>query len=400
MRIAHTSDWHAGRVFKQVDRLPEMEKVLDALADDLAREKVDLLIHSGDVFDTGAPPAAAESLVFRFFKRVGRAGIRTIVIGGNHDSAARLEAWGGLAELVDVTVVPRPAAAERGGLIEFESRAGEQARIAAVPFAAPRWFTTALELAEGQVDPRTGLKIGGDVLAHQNYAQSLAGIVKGLSEGFRADTVNLLTMHTHLVGAAFSGSERTVHLGDEWATTPQAIPNTAHYVALGHIHKPQALPSAPAPAEYAGSPLQLDFGEVGEQKGWVLVDARPKQPARIERVPYRGARALRRVTLTPPELEREAPALRAEDALLWITVPLPGPDPELNGRVRKVLPNAVRVEAQVPEVAAREEVRPAPGAAPREVFAAYCRHEGREPTPALLAEFDRLLHDCQGNEAH
>lgn len=394
MRIAHTSDWHAGRLFRNVDRLPEMEQVLEALGDDLEREKVELLIHSGDVFDTGAPPAAAESLVFRFFKRVGRAGIRTVVIGGNHDSAARLEAWGALAELVDVTVVPRPAPADRGGLVAFESKTGEKALLAAVPFAAPRWFTDALELAEGRVDPKTGLRTGGDVLAHQNYAEALRGIVASLTAGYRADTVNLLTMHTHLVGAAFSGSERTVHLGSEWAATPQAIPNTAQYVALGHIHKPQRL-EAPAPAEYAGSPLQLDFGEAGEAKGWVLVDARAKQPARVERVPYRGARELKKIERTPAELERDAAALRAENALLWIAVPLPAPDPELNGKVRKLVPNAVRVEAKVPAVDAAGEARPPEGAPPREVFAAYCRHEGHEPAPALLAEFDRLLHACQ-----
>ena len=62
MRIVHTSDWHAGRVWKQqVDRLPELEAVLDDLAAYIEREAIDLVLMTGDVFDAGAPPARAEA---------------------------------------------------------------------------------------------------------------------------------------------------------------------------------------------------------------------------------------------------------------------------------------------------------------------------------------------------
>ncbi len=115
MRIVHTSDWHAGRVFKRVDRLPELADVLEHLGDWLEHDRTDLLLVSGDIFDTGAPPPEAERLVFGFFKRVGRAGVRTVVIGGNHDSPARLEAWisrPGMDDVgvlyVDVALCPPP----------------------------------------------------------------------------------------------------------------------------------------------------------------------------------------------------------------------------------------------------------------------------------------------------
>src|SRR5437870_13779616 len=104
MRIVHTSDWHAGRIWKSLSRLDELEAVLDDLGHFIEQEKVDLLLVSGDIFDSGVPSASAERLVFRFFRRVGDAGAKSIVIAGNHDSAARLEAWGTLAELVDVHI--------------------------------------------------------------------------------------------------------------------------------------------------------------------------------------------------------------------------------------------------------------------------------------------------------
>jgi exonuclease SbcD len=60
MLIVHTSDWHAGRLWKGIDRLPELEAVLEHLGNFIERERVDLLLMSGDVFDSRGPSAAAE----------------------------------------------------------------------------------------------------------------------------------------------------------------------------------------------------------------------------------------------------------------------------------------------------------------------------------------------------
>jgi exonuclease SbcD len=378
LKIVHTSDWHAGRVFKREPRLPELAAVLENLGDALEREKVDLLLMSGDVFDSGAPVAEAERLVFSFFKRVGRAGIRTVVIAGNHDSPARVEAWGGLTELVGVHTVARPRAADRGGLVTIEIR-GETALVAAVPFAAPRDLVSALQMAED------------DTLAKQRYAEGMRAIVENVTAPFRADTVNLLMLHTHLEGAAFSGSERSVHLGEEWAATPQVLPPTAHYVALGHIHKPQKIAAAGATALYAGSPLQMDFGEAGEEKSFVLVDARPRQPARWERVPYRGGCPLARFQLTLSEIERDAGRL-TQAGWLWVTVPLEVPDPDINAKVRKLLPNVLRVEVELPE--AIDEPKPEVARLSMDqaqLFEAYHQERhGVAPGPEILEVFKAL----------
>lgn len=388
MRIVHTSDWHAGRIWKGVNRLDELGAVLERLGDFLEREQIDLLLHSGDVFDSGAPVAEAERLVFGFFKRVGRAGVPTVVIAGNHDSPARVEAWGALAELVDVHAVPRPRRARQGGCLTLATRSGQPLRVAAVPFAAPRVFVSALDLAED------------DTRSRQRYADGLKAMIDEVCTGFAFDAVNLLMLHTHLEGALFSGSERRVHLGEEWAATPQSLPTSAHYIALGHIHKPQRLASVAAPAVYAGSPLQLDFGEAGEDKSFVLIEAQPRQPARVERVPYEGARPLQRVRHTLAELEREASRLAT--AWLHVVVPLTLRDPDLAAKVRRLLPNAVRIEAELPQMA--DETAPGQALSPRgtppaELYQAYHRRQhGRAPEPALVEAFEQLRHDEEGDE--
>ena len=384
MLIVHTSDWHAGRLWKGIDRLCELEAVLENLGDFIERELVDLLQMSGDVFDNRGPSAAAERAVFRFFRRVGMAGTKTAVIAGNHDDPARLEAWGMLAELVDVATVARPCPADRGGVIEFDVRSGERAVIAAIPFAKTSDLVSAMEMATD------------DTLAHGRYAEQMRGIIELLTTRFRPGAVNLLMAHTHLDKAVIAGSERQVHLGEEWAVTAQALPSTAHYVALGHIHRPQRIEASPSPALYAGSPLQLDFGEKGQEKSFVVIRAEPSQPVRIERVAYQGGKPLDEIRMSLAELEQHAERLR-EAGWLRVTVLLEEPDIDLNRKVRRLLGGAaVSVDYELPVRDDGVSVTKRGGLAPEELFSLYHRaRHNREPEAAVTAAFNDLLRQAE-----
>lgn len=381
MRIVHTSDWHAGRMWKNRRRLDELEAALGGLGEYLETEGADLLLVSGDVFDTGAPIAEAEHLVFRFLRRVGAAKIRTIIIAGNHDSPERLQAWGGLAELAGVRVVARPCGANDGGIIRHETAAGETAIVAAVPFANSRDLVAATTLASNESKART------------DYAEGLRDIVADLCSHFDAQAVNLLVAHTHISGSLLSKTEREVHVGEQWAATAQALPPNAHYVALGHIHRPQSVGAAASPTEYAGSPMQLDFGEEGQNKSFVVVEASPRAPAKMSRVPYPGTKPLRTVAMGLAELEARAPEL-IDQGWLRVQVPLELPDSDLNAKVRRLLPNAVAVTAILPELPEASVRGPAAGAGPIELFRAYfsAKH-GRDPGDALLDAFRAVLAD-------
>jgi DNA repair protein SbcD/Mre11 len=381
MRIVHTSDWHAGRLWKGINRLSELEAVLDNLAIFLERERIDLLLLTGDIFEGGGRSAEAERLVFSFLKRVGQAGVHTVAIAGNHDNPVRVEAWGTLAELVQVRALGFPRRREKGGVVEIIAN-GERALVAAVPFAQPGHVFSALDLA------------GDEGLAAQRYADGMRAIFEHLSTAFDRKAINLVMAHTHVTGAVLAAhdrSERGVYLGEEWAVTPQALPATAQYVALGHIHKPQRVDAAPAPTYYAGSPMQLDFGEAGEEKSFLVIEATPRKPVRVERIPYEGARPLVDVRMTVGELQRDADRLRGLGHLR-ITVPLDGVQPDVNREIRNLLPNAVSVAIDVAEVAETPSERLPAGSPPHALFAAYYRRtHGSEPHEATLAEFDRLL---------
>jgi exonuclease SbcD len=378
VRIVHTSDWHAGRVWKSRSRLTELRDILEHLGAFIERERIDLVLMSGDVFDSTSPPADAERAVSEFFRRLGRANVQSVVVAGNHDNAARLEAWGLLAEFVGVRTLGLPKRRNDGGLIELLSSGGEKACIAAVPFAPVGRLVEALTLAHDET------------AARQLYADAIQRIFAHLAEGFRADAVNLAVGHTHVAGAKPTGSERVVTLGDDWAATPQSLPATAQYVALGHIHLPQRVQAAGPHTEYAGSPMQLDFGEVGQVKTFAVIEVRPGKPPRVERVPYEGGVPLGDWSGTLPELEASVEQLRAF-GYLRVRIVLDTPMADLNRRVRQLLPNVVVVDSALPEV---EAARPEPALAslaPAERFRAfYQRRHQRDPQDDTIALFNEL----------
>lgn len=383
MRIVHTSDWHAGRNWKGQDRLPELQSVLEHLGDFIERKRIDLVLMSGDVFESQVPPPEAERAVSGFFKRLGAAGIPSVVVAGNHDHPVRMDAWGMLAEFVGVQARGLPRRRTEGGLIELSSKSGDSVCVAAVPWASPGRIVEALTLARDETQ------------AKQQYADAMQHILAHLAEGFRQGAVNLVVAHSYIAGAKSCGSERIVTLGDEWAATAQSLPPIAQYVALGHVHRPQRIEAAGPHTQYAGSPMQLDFGEVDDEKSFVVIDVSPGKPPRVERVPYEGGSRLGEWTGTITDLERDADSLR-HFGYLKVRVTLDSPMPDLNRRARQILPNIVVVEAVLPEMSPSDSEeghghRPTAAVAPLDQFRNfYQREHQREPQADTLTMFSDL----------
>lgn len=377
MKIVHTSDWHVGRRWKGIQRLDELEAVLDHLGSFIEEHAIDLVLHSGDVFESRNPPAEAEQLVNRFLVRVGRTGTQMIVLAGNHDDPLRFDARSLLTEFVNVQIIGRPRPASRGGTRTIETRCGETAVVAALPFASPGAWVSALDIA------------GEEASARGKYARMFQLAVEDLCGAFQPDAVNLLMAHTHIEGAAFGESERRVHIGEDWAARPKSLPATASYIALGHIHMPQRI-DVPAPAYYAGSLLQMDFGEAGEEKSFVVVTASPGRPVTVEHVPYEGGLPLVDLRASLAELEEAADEHR-EGCWLRVTVPLTEKDPDLNRKVRELLPNALVVRAELPEPEDDADFRLDARASPVGHYSAYhLREHQHEASLELLESFTDL----------
>jgi exonuclease SbcD len=394
VRILHTADWHVGKTVRGRDRAGEHQAVLGEIAMVADDEAVDLVLVVGDVFDTAAPAPESERIVYEALLRLTAGGERpVVVVSGNHDNPRRLGAVTPVFDLANVvlqTAIRRP---DDGGVIEIDvARTGERARLALVPFLPQRHVVQVADLMA-----LDATQTGGQ------YASRLAQIIGVLTAPFTPDAVNIVMAHLMVSGGMLGGGERNAHtIFDYWVAT-NAFPAAAHYVALGHLHRPQRL-DGPCPIWYSGSPLAMDFGEQDDRKSVLLIDAAPGAPARVREVPLRSGRRFATVRGTLAELT----VLAATAAATAVDGPGgPGESGEsspflrvvvrdkarvgLADEVRALFPDAVDVKIETPAISRTRVVDvDRSGRSPHDLFAAYL-DEGGVDGEGLLPLFDELL---------
>lgn len=243
---------------------------------------------------------------------------------------------------------------------------------------------------------------------HALYADRVhvveASLARGLLDGFDPSRdVSVFAAHLHVGGAVLSGSERRVHVGDSYASHLEHIPPVS-YAAFGHIHKPQALPGTVLTGAYAGAPIQLDFGELGEAKRVVLVEARPGRPADVTSIPLSGGRPLWRFDGTLEELTATAPQVGR--CLALVTVRTETATPGLDLRVQELLPAAVLLQVhevpadrRLPTLAADPSSDgPEPGL--EEMFRSYLAEVGTRGSAAdrVMATFATLVQAVESEQ--
>src|SRR6516164_2763119 len=93
LRIIHTSDWHLGQTFIQKSRIEEHQLFIDWLLQTMETENIDAIIIAGDIFDVSNPSIEEINKYHYFLIEAYKKKIQVIVVGGNHDSASRLNSY-------------------------------------------------------------------------------------------------------------------------------------------------------------------------------------------------------------------------------------------------------------------------------------------------------------------
>ncbi len=279
MKLLHTSDWHIGKAIRGHSRAGEHRDVLAEITDIAADRKVDLVVVAGDLFDTAAPTPESEAIAYDALLALAEAA-PVIVIAGNHDSARRLDAVSQLLALGRITVAATPRPPSQGGVARFSTDDGTPVNVAMIPFVSQRAIVRADALMSQPAFRNA-----------QSYAERLRAVIGAVSAPFDADSVNIVAAHVFVAGGATGGGERAAHLVDEYAVSAVDFPMSAGYVALGHLHRAQAIRGATT-IHYCGSPLQLDFGEDSGTKQVNIVELEPGLPAKVEAVPLSSGRRL------------------------------------------------------------------------------------------------------------
>jgi exonuclease SbcD len=373
VKILHTSDWHVGRRIRGRDRSDEHRQVLSEIAALAGEHDVDLTVVAGDVFDTSSPTPAAEEIVWKTLLELS-ATAPVLVVSGNHDSAARLDAVSPLLEMGRITVVGSPAKPGEGGVVDL---LGIGVKAAMLPFVSQRGIVKVEDMMETDPDHHSG-----------KYSERMKRVVAALTEEMTPDTINLLVGHLTVFGAEAGGGERQAHIFG-YAVPASIFPGHLNYVALGHLHRQQKVPHA-GQVWYSGSPLQLDFGEVDDRKGVLLVDAEPGKPARVTTIPLTSGRNL--MTLRGTLAEVLSRADEAGDSYVKVILGEKG-RVGLADEVRAAIPNAVDVVLDDPEEHRRRETDDRETLVPAEAFHRYLA-ESDQDDPDVERLFAELLEEA------
>ncbi|MFC6285304.1 exonuclease SbcCD subunit D [Nocardioides sp. GCM10027113] len=250
MRILHTSDWHLGRSFHREGMLDHQATYVDHLLDVVERERVDLVVVAGDVYDRALPPVDAVRLADEAFARLAASRARVVVTSGNHDSAQRLGFGSRVMDAAGLHLRTDPAAV--GTPVVLGDAHGPVA-VYGLPYLDP----SAL-LEPWRLPGRS----------HEAALTEAMGRVRADLAGRPCGTRSVVLAHAFVAGAAPSDSERDISVGGV-SRVPTTVFDGVSYTALGHLHGRHVLTDR---IRYSGSPLAYSFSESGHVKGSWLVD--------------------------------------------------------------------------------------------------------------------------------
>lgn len=339
IKILHTADWHLGQNFFGYDRAEEHEHFLIWLAGQVKELNVDALLIAGDVFDISNPSAFSQRMFYRFIHRVTVENplLQIVIIAGNHDSAARLEAP--LPLLQEMNTHIKGVIKRVEGEIDYDDLI--------VELKNKEGLTEAFCMAVPYLRQGDYPSVETDGNPYAEGVRALYSILYNkVKERQKPGQAVIAMGHLQATGSEISEtdhSERTI-IGGLECVSPEAFDNDIVYTALGHIHKAQKVSDRDS-VRYAGSPLSMSFAEKNYHHGIMLVTLENGILLEMEKVNYTPLVSLISVPSIPQPPETVLAELKQlpetqENLLapfLEIKVLLQEPEPSLKQEIENIL---------------------------------------------------------------
>lgn len=355
------ADWHLGRTLGGHPLQADQEYLLGGQVLDIIRDsRPDAVVIAGDVFDRAVPPAEAVELLDDLLNRIIRGlGVPVVIIPGNHDEARRLSFGARLLAAGGLHIADSPL----GRAWRFEGAHGPVTVVGA-----------------GYVSPLALANQAGGGMALADHDAAFAWLAPQLHALCGDCARRVLVAHAFVAGGAESESERGLSVGGTGQIGIGRFEGF-HYVALGHLHRPQAL--AGGRLRYAGSPLAYSVSEADHAKSVALVELDAQGAVRTETIPLAPLRRLRLVRGRFREL-LQAPQEGRED-FVALTLTDERPVPEAQRQIAEVFPRIIQLRWQAEQRATPVVVAPdaaqARATRPLDLFAAFHQAMRGAPLP-------------------
>ncbi len=332
-------------------RVEEHKAFLSWLLDTIEEKQIELLLVSGDIFDTGTPPNYALELYYNFLKQLStKKSLKTIIItAGNHDSVSTLKAPKQLLEALNVHVVVN-GDEEENIIIPIDEDGEIKAIVCAVPFL--RDSVIRQSLGGETVSDKEKLANEGIKTYYENAYKKAKEL--NLTSTKRAPIIAL--GHLTTVGSRTSESERDIYIGGTLDIGGDYLGNLFDYVALGHLHINQKVGNNHH-VRYSGSPIPLSFSESKNTQKVNLVTIKESVEVEELEIPQK-----RKLQVIKGNLETIIDELKkVEDKTTWIEVHIKDDNPMFaNTQIREEATKldltilAVKIEKSEKQLRAKE----------------------------------------------
>ncbi|MGK0413781.1 MAG: exonuclease SbcD, partial [Polaribacter sp.] len=272
MKILHTADWHLGHRLHENPQFEEQTLFLKWIENYINEEKIDVLLISGDIFDSGSPSNQSMKMYYNFLLKLKATTCKFIVItGGNHDSSGILNAPKDLLEILSIKVVGKATENIADEVFEIDID-NEKVIIAAVPYLRDGDIRRAVagESFEDLTD-----KYKTALINHYQLAAEQCKLIN-------TNKVPVIAMgHLFAVGGTISDSEQNIYVGTLGHIGAADFPQYFDYIALGHLHRPQII-GGNEKVRYSGSPNILSFSELNYDKKVLVLTIEESKIANIK----------------------------------------------------------------------------------------------------------------------
>jgi len=316
-------------------RVLDFLHALDRIVDTAVSEKVDLVIFAGDAYRDRTPAPTYQREWGKRMMRLSEAGIQTLLVVGNHDVSPAAGRAHTLQEF-DTLQVPNIHVISKPCLLGPDDLNGLPLQVIGIP-----WLNRS-GLAAAFADINAAADEINDQLENQ-----ITRIIEEFFEDLTPTLPAVLTSHISVQGASY-GNERSVMLGKDLVLSASLVKDKRlDYVALGHIHKAQNLnPERQPPVIYPGSIERVDFGEIEDEKTFVIAEIKKGMPTRFKWMKLEGRPFISRsVTVDDPE------SVQGQ-----IMKTIPAPDVIRDAMFRLILTYPRDWEAMIDEAAIRRAV--------------------------------------------